>query len=615
MHRRALNAFFLKVHPDFFVANRQLQKVNENGIAQLNELLDWAAAFKKGVAKPPPALKMSFVFFKKAETEQDTPQKLEAQFSLPAPFSSSVQSEASATTAERAVNRLVRDLLRAAGCITAEEAKLSQAHEVGTTEEMRPRSRELIRNTSPRAKQRPPPRTLAEEAQDSLSQTVSTVYVPTVQELMEADQVLMARSLSPLQTAVALQTLTENLSRMNYAQWHLTPLIIGESYALVEEGLTGGALGVPWNFTVPGFLSLLHENEEKLLALRKRLESFSQALESRIATLCKRLNMDDVLVSCSHEEANRVVELLVEHSDVLQVHDLCGTAVEIGDRWGFRKNGVVLVSKAATSETLESFARGMTARMPALRTAFDRTRSTLDLIAWHHTECMKILQPATIDVSLEGSTYVERLAFLKELYSVAPSLARYSWEGVAIVMGRSLSISWEQNIVVLPPHFAGEAFEKYLEDVRSSADQKSSAALQDYELYKKAKAHDEYMVQTRTDEALTVERPLAPPPDVIFESDLDMKEQLLWEGFHHKPYQGVPLKTESDNEARRFVTNEKFSTEAAMAILKRYREQAMGKAGRDFRKGTLGYVAGFTDHVKHHPGGFPTIARGTKTVD
>lgn len=159
MYKKALNAFFLKVHPDFFHHNHEQQVINENAVAQLNELLSWAKEYKKGILKSPPSTSITFTFYQRThdndgddgedinssksnmKNEMDDRTygssnakisryrhthassfassnlanvALQSTFQLPSSF---VATDGNRGMVERAVNKFLRDLLRRANCL------------------------------------------------------------------------------------------------------------------------------------------------------------------------------------------------------------------------------------------------------------------------------------------------------------------------------------------------------------------------------------------------------------------------------------------------------------------------------------------------------------------
>ncbi|CBZ28010.1 conserved hypothetical protein [Leishmania mexicana MHOM/GT/2001/U1103] len=730
MYKKALNAFFLKVHPDFFHHNAQQQTVNQNSVAQLNELLAWAREFKQGTLRAPPATSISFAFYRRIDEKEgggadavttqrsarasdagssggegenggDRPKEsffakrayraadwasdggdfdgsgagggaslhrdsqtvlIHSTFELPQGF---VASESNRGLVERSVNKFLRDLLRRAECIDSVTESMSVAEDAAAARrEAKPLRR---RRADPRAKAKSGGKTLLDEASEAMTMQWTLTSVPTLEELMDADQVLFAKTLSPLQCSAALHTLRASLGELHYDQWSSMPLIIDDHFA-IGAGITGG-LTVPWDFTALQFASFLHQNAAAIAQCRTLAAVFATEVEQLIAELCTALELDDVLISCSHKEAVNVLRLLHRNKELLHGYGLTNLTLEIGMRHATRANGVVIVDVSMkTMEELREWLQALHGKLDLQRKLYSVSKQMLETTMWHLTEFRSMVEPGGVDAFVNNDcTYAQRLAWAKELFRIGPALAHWDWQEFTFLLSPELDVDWSRRQLKLPHNFDGDALVRYVEDVQQSAKEKEKEALlrasavrrlSDEEiraqthtadlqlndgtseseskeqvrrqrledplvpgmqpvseamrhLYRQSSPHmDEYMTSSedRVD-PLSVERPLSHA--VTFNSDTEAEEQLKWEGFYQEPYVDQMPTGDLDDMAHTYRLTNRWHREAAAKKLLEELQSTYGKKSRRFDYQKMGDVLEI-NNARVQPKGFPVVARGMK---
>eukprot|EP00796_Vickermania_ingenoplastis_P003946 gene3946-2809_t len=533
MYKKALSSFFLKVHPDFFHFNSTYQRTNENAVAQLNELLGWAKEFKKGTCRPPPATKISFTFYRRVEDEEGSrPSRpdasdpsvatLSSTFELPSNFKPQFSNH---SMVERSVNKFLRDLLRRAECIDSVSASLSAAEDTTTERlEERPLRRRPRYSRSEQRKDQQKRgadgaeegqfhRTLLDEAAESfegsLYASASPYYTPppTLEELMDADQIYLATYLSPLQCAAALHTLREHLGTLQYNKWESMPLAIGHRFevggALPEPSAAAETAEadathapprgfmIPWDFTPPQFLAFLQTNEVPLRLARTRLQERAEEMERRMAALSRSLEWDDVLISCSHSEASQALELLSRHEGLLAAHDVTKLTVELGSKYATRANGVLILDTAhllrGGERALQEWLTAVGPKLQLQKELYRVSKHLLETTLYYVKETERVLElPGGIDVFDHNEcTYAERLQWIKELFGEfrfllgpKPVPMRDTSKAAAEEEPEPvMDLDWERKVLVLPLNFDGDAFLRYVELLQEDAKEKKRAAL------------------------------------------------------------------------------------------------------------------------------------------
>ncbi|CAG9576513.1 conserved hypothetical protein [Leishmania major strain Friedlin] len=730
MYKKALNAFFLKVHPDFFHHNLQQQTVNQNSVAQLNELLAWAREFKQGTLRAPPATSISFSFYRRideneggdadvvtaqrsarrsdagssggeGENGNDRPKEsvfakrasraadwtsdgsgfagsgagggtplhddsqtvlIHSTFELPQGF---VANESNRGLVERSVNKFLRDLLRRAECIDSVTESIPVAEDAAAARrEAKPLRR---RRADPRAKAKSGGKTLLDEASEVMTMQWTLTSVPTLEELMDADQVLFAKTLSPLQCSAALHTLRASLGELHYDQWSSMPLIIDDHFAIGAD-ITGG-LTVPWDFTALQFVSFLHQNAAAIAQCRTLAATFATEVEQLIAELCTALELDDVLISCSHKEAMNVLRLLHRNKELLHGYGLTNLTLEIGMRHATRANGVVIVDVSMrTTEELREWLQALHGKLDLQRKLYSVSKQMLETTMWHLKEFRGMVEPGGVDAFVHNDcTYAQRLAWAKELFRIGPALAHWDWQEFTFLLSPELDVDWSRRQLRLPHNFDGDALVRYVEDVQQSAKEKEKEALlrasavrrlSDEELraqthaadlqlndgpnepeskeqarrqlledplvpgmqpvseamrhlYRQSSPHmDEYITSSedRVD-PLSVERPLSHA--VTFNSDTEAEEQLKWEGFYQEPYVDQMPTGDLDDMAHTYRLTNRWHREAAAKKLLEELQSTYGKKSRRFDYQKMGDVLEI-NNARVQPKGFPVVARGMK---
>ncbi|KEG12464.1 hypothetical protein DQ04_01691020 [Trypanosoma grayi] len=675
MYKKALHSFFLKVHPDFFHHNRTQQVVNENSVARLNELLSWAKAFKTGVLRPPPATSFTLTFYKKPDDEsgdngsrdnsqnsntntttktassfarrglQEPPSSsvIESTFELPENFA---PSDAHRGAAERAVNKFLRDLLRRASCIDAVTDSLSAAEDA-TAE--RAEVKPLRRRAGPHRRREEKPKSLLDEATESMSLQWSITPAPTLEELMEADQVLFSRALSPLQSAAALHTLRQHLGELRYPVWESMPLIVSNEFNIGE---VSGTLTIPWDFTPDQLLSFLAQNDKAISSCREAATRFATAMEQLISELSTELELDDVMISCSHKDAVVVLNLLHRNMELLRGYGLTNLTIEVGMRHAMRANGVVIISCELTADELRPWLKKIQPKLSLQKRLYQISKQMLEATMWHLKEFRAMAEPGGIDAFNNDCTYAQRLEWAKELFRIGSSLAPWDWKDMTFVLAPEVDVDWAKGMIALPYNFNGDAFVRYVEEVQheaksrkreelleASAMQRQEAERQwqkqhDQELmvedekevkeddndasrghlrdmYKRTNPHmEEYLASSshRVD-TLSVERPLAHA--VTFNSEAEAEDQMKWEGFYADPYVDQVPTGDLDSIAHTFtLTNRWHREEAAKKMLEQLRD-TYGKKSRRFEYQKMGDVLEI-NNAKVQPKGFPTLTRGLR---
>lgn len=474
MYKKALHSFFLKVHPDFFTAHPTQQRANEASIAQLNELLGWAKEFKAGVCRPPPSTRVSLTFYQQrpapasdrtAKVDDPSLTLIQASFELPSAFA---PTDSNRGVAERSINKFLRELLRKADCIDGAAESISEAEDVAKEkEEVRPLRRKHIikKKNANNVKQA---KSLLDEAAEAMSSQWSLTAVPTMEELMEADQILFSRELSPLQSAAALNMIQNHIGEMMYERWQSMPLLITTKFAVGE---ISGTISVPWDFQLSQFYSFLHNHDKAIQESRGQVESFARKLEVLITELCNDLQLDDVLVSCPHKSAYPCLLLLHRNRDLLLQAHVTKTTLEIGNRFATRANGVVIVPCDMTHAKLEAWSRVIVKKMPLQQRLYQLSKQMLEETMWHLKEFRTIVEPRGIDAFENDLTYAQRLAWAKEMFRIASSLAQWDWTEFTFAIG-PLDLNWENKMMTLPHDFDGSSLLRYIESVHQDAKKK-----------------------------------------------------------------------------------------------------------------------------------------------
>ncbi|KAK7194358.1 hypothetical protein NESM_000351500 [Novymonas esmeraldas] len=722
MYKKALNAFFLKVHPDFFHHNTQQQSTNQNAVAQLNELLAWARDFKRGTLRPPPATSISFSFYRRMDDDDDGGGGGASSAAAPAPHAGRTidgdggprtessfakrahpSAEGAATAAdgdgavlihssfelpqgfiasepnrglvERSVNKFLRDLLRRAECIDSVTESVSVAEDAAAARrEAKPLRR---RRPEPRTKSRRDAaaggKTLLDEASEEMAVQWTLTSAPSLEELMDADQVLFAKTLSPLQCSAALHTLRASLGELQYDQWSAMPLVIDDHFAIGAD-ITGG-ITIPWDFTALQFLSFLHQNAAAIAQCRTSATMFATEVEQLITELCTALELDDVLISCSHREAMAVLRLLHRNKELLHGYGLTHLTVELGTRHATRANGVVIIDVAmATTNELREWLQAVHGKLDLQRKLYRVSKQMLETTMWHLKEFRDMVEPGGVDAFAHNDgTYAERLAWARELFRVGPALARWDWQDFTFLLSPEVDVDWGRRQLQLPHNFDGDALVRYVEEVQQGAKEREKEALlkasamrrlseeelraqahaaelqlgdddgggggdsvataegatrqsvHDHplvpgvrsaaeaarHLYRRASPHmEEYL--TSSDGAidpLSVERPLSHA--VSFNSDTEAEEQLKWEGFYQEPYVDQVPTGDLDDMNHTYRLTNRWHREAAAKKLLEELQSTYGKRSRRFDYQKMGDVLEI-NNARVQPKGFPVLARGMK---
>ncbi|CCW65106.1 unnamed protein product [Phytomonas sp. EM1] len=705
MYKKALNAFFLKVHPDFFHHNREQQIVNENAVAQLNELLSWAREFKAGTLRAPPATSIAFSFYSRLEgvdtmgidavpregeggssqgssasggrdgrssltdrrqwdsskVEHPGAAVVNSTFELPEGF---VASEANRGLVERSVNKFLRDLLRRAGCIDSITESISSAEDATAARmEAKPLRRRPLPGTRGGRHDAKKPSSLLDETAEMMSMRWSLTPIPTIEELMDGDQVLFSKALSPLQCSAALHTLRTHLGEMQYDVWESMPLIVSDRFDIGSD--VTGCLTIPWDFTPTQFVSFLTHNAIRVGKCREQALAFATETESLIASLCNTLELDDVLISCSHKTARHALRLLERNKELLHQYGVVGLTLELqADRFATRANGVLIVS-AAMREVgeLRAWLESVHAKLPLQRKLYEVSKRLLETTMWHLKEFRNMAEPGGVDAFQSNDcTYAQRLEWAKELFSIGATLAQWDWGDFTFVLSPELDINWESRTIALPYNFDGGAFVKYVEEIQRDAKQRKRAELlkesaaqraateaarecahaeelqlgelaggvshpdqavdlgssstrtsenASKDLYRRANPHlEEYLASSddRVD-TLSVERPLSHA--TVFNSDAEADSQLRWEGFYESPYVDQVPTGDLDDIAHTYMATNRWHREAAAKKLIEELRSTYGSKSRRFEYQKMGDVMGI-NNVKVQPKGFPTLTRGLR---
>ncbi|CCW70711.1 unnamed protein product [Phytomonas sp. Hart1] len=696
MYKKALNAFFLKVHPDFFHHNRDQQVVNENSVAQLNELLSWAREFKTGTLSPPPATSIVFTFYSRldegeemmgvdaAPYEGDGENLIEnrrlwnsskampsgatvvnSTFELPEGFAAS---EANRGLVERSVNKFLRDLLRRAGCIDSITESISSAEDsTAARREAKPlRRRPILGIRGERSKARNP-NSLLDETAEMLSMRWSLTPIPTIEELMDGDQVFFSKSLSPLQCSAALHTLRRDLGEMQYDVWESMPLIVSDHFAMGEE--VTGSLTIPWDFTSTQFVSFLSHNAAQVGKCRTEALSFATETERLIESLCNTLGLDDVLISCSHRSAQHALRLLERNKELLHQYGVRELTLELQEgRYATRANGVLILNASMREVSeLRTWLERIHEKLPLQRQLYEVAKRLLETTMWHLKEFQTMAEPGGVDAFQSNEcTYAQRLEWAKELFSIGATLAQWDWSEFTFVLSPVLDINWESRTIALPYNFDGRALVKYVEEIQRDAKQKkrdellketaaqraTEEATREYEhnqelqlgeptngasylghvvdlsrsgggnpartsaddfkkSYRQANPHLEEYLASSDDriDTLSVERPLTHA--TVFNSDAEADDQLRWEGFYQSPYVDQVPTGDLDDIAHTFMATNRWHRDAAAKKLLEELRNSYGSKGRRFDYQKMGDVLGI-NNVKVQPKGFPTLTRGLR---
>ena len=620
-YKKALHQFFLKVHPDFFARNRQWQRENERSVSQLNELLEWGKAFKKGNLYAPPAGEMKIKFHLKIEDGGAGGGQVQSVFKLPKPFhlSSSYKS-----VAENCINAFLRDLLVKASCIDEEAV---------THPPMDMPPQEFIAGKKPARSplEANPVKTLMEETSETLSETWHRDRVPTVDDLIEADLVLFDRSISPKQCAYALETLREMLPKMQYEKWYEVPVMFGTGYALGEH--VQSVMTIPWNFDVSGFLRFLDENGEAILAAKNSMSDMCRDIEQSITQICFACDLDDILISCGHARALPALKVLLSNAYALKNAGVDRLSIEIGENFGVRDNGVLVVPFDLQAQTLTLYLEKITStgQLGTCREKYEAAKSMIDQTSSLLREFRETVKPAGIDAYSMDCTYFQRLTWAKELQHISGRMATYDWSAFTFLMG-PLEVNWDGHTIALPWNFNGENFLKYIDAVHTQAKEGQYAKhVEDEEQMKQSQAEqaararsyeqqssaaiaaagqseesspnivfpsvgkdvtDQYVVTQGADDALHTESPMR--EQTTFQSDAEVAEHLDWAGFHRDPIaMGREHMQISEDRERSFYLLQRTKQEKIMREL--MEEQRDERKHHAARKKTWGYYTGITN--------------------
>lgn len=719
MYKKALNGFFLKVHPDFFHNNREQQAVNENSVAQLNELLSWAKEFKSGKLRSPPATTISLTFYRRLDedegpsgggdgggvldpatggtsssfahrgfaSEQQQQQdpsaaatstggsafadadRVQSTFELPEGFTAS---EASRGLVERSVNKFLRDLLRRSNCMDSVTESISAAEdataarmEVKPLRQRRQRPRRKGSGSDDSSATTRKPKSLLDEAVDSIDTQWTLTPAPRLEELIEADQVLFSRELSPLQSAAAMNTLRSHLGELRYETWESMPVIISDHFG-VGEDITG-SITVPWDFAPPQFVSFLAHNAAAIHRSRAAAMDLATTIEQLIGELCAALTLDDVLVSCSHKEAQHTLRLLHRNRELLAGVGLTHLTLELQQgRFATRANGVVIVSASMrTQAELREWLEALQPKLALQKRLYTVSKHMLETTMWHLTQFRDMVEPAGLDgFQNNDCTYGQRLEWAKELFRVGPSLAQWDWSDFTFMLSNDgeLDIDWSHGKMTLPHDFDGDALVRYVEDIQrdsvkrkraellsqSAAAQAAAEAGREHEhalelqlaseggggggtsgdtsgggeggshaeqrlrdFHRRASPHlEEHLVSSpdRVDPHST-ERPLSHA--VTFNSDTEAEEQLKWEGFYQEPYVDQVPTGDVDDMAHTYMLTNRWHREAAAERLLVDLKGQYGPKSRKFDYQKMGDVLEI-NNARVQPKGFPVLTRGIK---
>ncbi|KNH06369.1 RhoGEF domain-containing protein [Perkinsela sp. CCAP 1560/4] len=621
-YKKALHQFFLKVHPDFFAKNRHWQLNNERSVAQLNELLEWGKSFKRGNFYAPPATEMRIKFHLKLEEDGKGGGEVESVFKLPRPFHLSASYKA---MAERSINSFLRDLLQKCSCIDHASSSVPPL-------EQAPEQYEASRKPAHTPLEANPVKTLMEETSETLSETWQRQRIPAVDDLIDADFVLFDRSLSPRECSYALETLREKLPQMQYEKWYETPIMFGRQYALGE--FVHGVVSVPWNFQLRDFVKFIDENRETILEAKQALEDIGKRIEQNITQLCYACDLDDILISCGHTRSLAALEVLNGNTYVLNSTGLEKMCIEIGEFFGFRKNGVLIVPHDVNNASLIAFLEKLrsTNQLSALRQKYGAAKTMIDQTSSLLREFRETVKPKGIDAFTMDCTYSQRLAWAKELQHNAARIAVYDWTAFTFILG-PLDVSWTEKFVALPWNFDGETFVKYIDSVNQSAKEQNYAEhVAEEEAMKKhqaetvsgareqerdfeapstgtqpqSTAHEgqlsvpsvekhiaaQYVVSHGTDDAIHTESPIQ--SHTTFQSDVEAAETLDWEGFHRDPVaMGKEAMQITEDQQKAFYLLQRSKQEKIMREL--LEEQRNSRRGNSARRKTFGYFTGITD--------------------
>jgi hypothetical protein len=232
-----------------------------------------------------------------------------------------------------------------------------------------------------------------------------------------------------------------------------------------------GTFSVPWDFTMPQFYAFLQQHDRVLQQQREQLEAFALSIETLVADVCRTLEVDDVLISCSHRDAVGCLKLLKANTARLLAANVTRVTLEIGRRFALRSNGVVVVPVDLQPMQLTAWLRAVGPRMPQQQKLYILGKQMLESTMWHLKQIREIVEPAGIDAFENDNTYDQRLTWAKELYRVSGTLAQWDWSEFTFTIG-PIDINWEKKFMTLPYNFDGAALVRYIEGVHEEAKQK-----------------------------------------------------------------------------------------------------------------------------------------------
>eukprot|EP01065_Artemidia_motanka_P011810 TRINITY_DN16438_c0_g1_i1.p1 TRINITY_DN16438_c0_g1~~TRINITY_DN16438_c0_g1_i1.p1 ORF type:complete len:728 (+),score=252.05 TRINITY_DN16438_c0_g1_i1:68-2251(+) len=300
---------------------------------------------------------------------------------------------------------------------------------------------------------------LADQFEKLMQEHWSPLEVPEVTELIASDLVHYDKELSPVDCAMAVDTLHGELRNMRYDLWYLLPVFITTHYGVSTD--IDGFISIPYNFTVPDFLQFLDRQRGALRALQQRAAGTATEFEGTLRKAKEGVPLSDIVVRCPHADALPALQILgtEECTTIMRDgrwNDMVVEVIPAGSQYGARESGVLQVPCDLDVQGMREFCEYLVVndQIEPLREAYEQALNQLEEMQKLQTICEHVITPASFDLDSSGATVEEKLMWLRELYSISGMLSRYDWTEYDFVLG-PLDLDWQGGVLTLPPDFHG----------------------------------------------------------------------------------------------------------------------------------------------------------------
>eukprot|EP00009_Paramoeba_aestuarina_P017728 CAMPEP_0201534426 /NCGR_PEP_ID=MMETSP0161_2-20130828/56196_1 /ASSEMBLY_ACC=CAM_ASM_000251 /TAXON_ID=180227 /ORGANISM="Neoparamoeba aestuarina, Strain SoJaBio B1-5/56/2" /LENGTH=130 /DNA_ID=CAMNT_0047939039 /DNA_START=75 /DNA_END=464 /DNA_ORIENTATION=- len=120
--------------------------------------------------------------------------------------------------------------------------------------------------------------------------------------------------------------------------------------------------------------------------------------------------------------------------------------IEIGEYFGIRKNGVLIIPFDVTSAGLIAFFEKLRSgnQLDALRQKYELAKSMIDQTSNLLRDFREVVKPHGIDAYTTECTYAQRLSWARELHHISARIAVYDWSEFTFILG-PLEVSWTNH--------------------------------------------------------------------------------------------------------------------------------------------------------------------------